>query len=402
MPGAHSVQGMSSSNLNVQEDPQAQVNHPFGTSITTSNTANAVPDQMHLVEAQLVPDAEEDKDQQDPGNVLQAKPVKTLTCCGKLIQANLILLAVILLLCIALVVALSVALSAHKKAPASTPLTTPVTTNTTAGPMEDHELSRFELFRSVLSPLVTANGDLFESPETPQYKALHWLANEDAANLSIVEHGNRRITQRYVLAVLYFSTNGPHWEHSYNFLSPDHECDWKAKDYKENDRGVVECNVLWGTVVTNIQLYWNNLTGTIPDEIGALSSLQYLGLNINNLHGEIPKTLPVSLNQLFINDNNFTGTMPVEVASLKNLDALSIYNNPGLTGSLDFLCQERTIRWFPADCGGSSPAVDCPCCSNCCDAEASLCCDVGSNSTDSCWDPTPVKDTSDVFDDDVF
>ena len=74
-------------------------------------------------------------------------------------------------------------------------------------------------------------------PISPQSKALQWLAHVDtitnatATSTTIAldnSADNDRLEVRYVLAVLYFSTNGPtHWLSHGNFLSATlHECDW--------------------------------------------------------------------------------------------------------------------------------------------------------------------------------
>lgn len=39
------------------------------------------------------------------------------------------------------------------------------------------------------------------------------------------------------------------------------------------------------------ELYSNNITGTIPDELGNLNNLVSLDLYLNNLDGDIPPTL---------------------------------------------------------------------------------------------------------------
>ena len=68
-----------------------------------------------------------------------------------------------------------------------------------------------------------------------------------------------------------------------------------------------------------IDLYANQLSGTIPTELGRLKKLQYLDLH----------------------DNNLVGRVPQEVCNLK-------------------------IKEFITDCLGPKPEVDCPCCTVCC------------------------------------
>ena len=39
-----------------------------------------------------------------------------------------------------------------------------------------------------------------------------------------------RVIQRYVLATLFFSTNGNDWTETYEWLSDDHECNWNMEE----------------------------------------------------------------------------------------------------------------------------------------------------------------------------
>ena len=62
-------------------------------------------------------------------------------------------------------------------------------------------------------------------PDSPRKKAIHWLANIDAQNLSV---GDPKLVQRYVMVLLYYSLNGDDWTIE-NWLYPDtSECEWKG------------------------------------------------------------------------------------------------------------------------------------------------------------------------------
>jgi hypothetical protein len=108
-----------------------------------------------------------------------------------------------------------------------------------------------DLFLALL-PLLeqsTLNVSVLLDSGSPQSKAAHWLAYDDRVTATLWTSGifgSARITQRYVLAVLYFSTNGggdqeydveeedshssssfTSWRDRYNFLSPLlDECNW--------------------------------------------------------------------------------------------------------------------------------------------------------------------------------
>ncbi|KAK9193063.1 hypothetical protein WN944_003759 [Citrus x changshan-huyou] len=84
-----------------------------------------------------------------------------------------------------------------------------------------------------------------------------------------------------------------------------------------------------------LNLRWNNLTGTIPKEIGSLRNLEVLYLSNNNLNGIIPKEIGSlrNLEVLYISSNNLNGTIPTEIWSLRNLEVLYLRNNK-LSGAL--------------------------------------------------------------------
>ena len=66
--------------------------------------------------------------------------------------------------------------------------------------------------------------------------------------------------------------------------------------------------------VTSLNLYDQRLTGTIPAELGSLTSLQSLYLSDNYLSGPIPAELGslTNLEWLFLSGNQLSGTIPAE------------------------------------------------------------------------------------------
>ena len=104
--------------------------------------------------------------------------------------------------------------------------------------------------------------------------------------------------------------------------------------------------------VTSLLLRNSQLTGTIPSELGKLSSLQVLSLHHNQLTGTIPPELGglSNLQQLYLNNNQLTGAIPSELGSLQHLTSLWLSNNqltggiPSELGSLSNLVQVRMSR----------------------------------------------------------
>ena len=80
------------------------------------------------------------------------------------------------------------------------------------------------------------------------------------------------------------------------------------------------------TALMWLNLRSNNLTGSIPAELGNLTSLLYLDLDRNNLTGSIPAELGnlTSLISLDLARNNLTGSIPVELGNLTSLTSLHL------------------------------------------------------------------------------
>ncbi|MCP4699861.1 MAG: hypothetical protein GY862_23865 [Gammaproteobacteria bacterium] len=89
------------------------------------------------------------------------------------------------------------------------------------------------------------------------------------------------------------------------------------------------------TNLTYLDLYDNQLSGSIPVELGNLTNLTFLGLDSNQLSGSIPVELGnlTNLRYLYLSDNQLSGSIPVELGNLTNLTYLYLYNNQ-LSGSI--------------------------------------------------------------------
>jgi hypothetical protein len=124
-----------------------------------------------------------------------------------------------------------------------------------------------------------------------------------------------------------------------------------------------------------LDLSANDMTGTIPTEIGLLYNLEKLYLDSNTLRGTIPSQMQslLRLGDLWLANNQLSGNVPVELASLVTGTLTLSRNN--LTGSLDlgYCNQTDVFTKVDADCGGANPEVDCSCCTTCCDSSSGNC-----------------------------
>jgi len=80
----------------------------------------------------------------------------------------------------------------------------------------------------------------------------------------------------------------------------------------------------------------NQLTGTIPTELSALTGLSYLSLFENELTSTIPAELAAltGLTRMLLWSNNITGTIPSELMALTGLTKMVVCDNIGLCGDV--------------------------------------------------------------------
>ena len=106
------------------------------------------------------------------------------------------------------------------------------------------------------------------------------------------------------------------------------------------------------TSLTELYLAENSLSGNIPAELGNLTNLTLLWLSYNQLSGSIPAELSklANLTALWLFDNRLRGRIPAELGKLSNLRVLSLDNNhlsgsiPAELGNLTSLISLRASR----------------------------------------------------------
>ena len=141
--------------------------------------------------------------------------------------------------------------------------------------------------------------------------------------------------ERDALMKLYVSADGENWTYNAGWGGEGSYCTWYG----------VTCEA--GNV-TALFLGSNQLSGSIPAELGSLNSLEGLGLYENQLSGSIPVELGKlnSLITLNLNDNQLSGSIPAELGSLNNLESLELFSNQ-LTGSIPAeLGSLNSLEWL--------------------------------------------------------
>lgn len=67
---------------------------------------------------------------------------------------------------------------------------------------------------------------------TPQFKALRWISDTDEVsraiylNQNFTDENTLHVRQRYIMAVVWFSTGGENWDEKESYLSDKHVCEW--------------------------------------------------------------------------------------------------------------------------------------------------------------------------------
>ena len=128
-------------------------------------------------------------------------------------------------------------------------------------------------------------------------------------------------TECGALETLYLGANGLGWTDQAGWLETTTPCDWFG----------VTCT---DGAVTALALPQNNLDGSIPPSLSALSNMSLLDLSGNNLQGTIPQEVGTltSLTTLDLSSNQMTGDVPLAVAEIGAAAATCNLadNDPGL------------------------------------------------------------------------
>lgn len=152
-----------------------------------------------------------------------------------------------------------------------------------------------------------------------RYQAACWLVHDDLKKL---EANDSKLIQRYILSVIYLTSDGPNWEAHLGFMGGKDECDWEAVDCNENN------------LVNYIYLGFNKCRGTLASETMSLVHLEFLDITRNYFTGTFPtglSRLPMKYFDIF--ENKFSGSLPADVFQIDGLEYFSVGRNT-FTGTI--------------------------------------------------------------------
>ena len=144
---------------------------------------------------------------------------------------------------------------------------------------------------------------------------------------------------RPALARFYEATGGPDWTDNTNWLTDAPVGEWQGITADSKGR------------VVKLDMYGNNLSGSIPMEVGQLTYIEELNFNTNQITGEIPASIGQLENLVTMNlsNNDLSGGIPASMGQLTNLTELLISWNE-LTGSIPAeLGQLMHLEWLALD-----------------------------------------------------
>jgi hypothetical protein len=169
--------------------------------------------------------------------------------------------------------------------------------------------------------------EILETPGTPQFHAVRWLANLDQTNT-----GDPYLVQRYILAVLFYSTSGTEehisplgrWNNQKSWMTSSGFCGWVGVECELDPKGPTFDG---NGVVTSLNLTLNGLAGSLPSELEGLEGLLRLDLSDNALVGTLPKSLGnlKNLLDMILRNNELSGYLPSEYGvGFRSLRQLSL------------------------------------------------------------------------------
>ena len=132
-----------------------------------------------------------------------------------------------------------------------------------------------------------------------------------------------RVSELPALAAFYSATGGPNWLTKTNWMDGGFAC--TGDNYLYPDARFYGVSACSRGEIQDLELDSNSLVGTLPTQVGALTSLSYhLIASKNSLSGTLPTQLGQlsKLRAMWLDNNKISGTLPTELINLSNLHTM--------------------------------------------------------------------------------
>jgi len=158
---------------------------------------------------------------------------------------------------------------------------------------------------------------------------------------TFIDDNDPQTIQRSALQSLFLDLRGDQWYEIQGWLEIENDGPIEEEDPSSSSAaGISYCN--WFGIecnddgdVESIELWFNNLSGTITTEVGQLKSLKKLNLSNNIITGALPSELGLlsKLTKVKLNGNSLTSSVPTSLVQLTSLSEIYLGQND-LTGTL--------------------------------------------------------------------
>jgi hypothetical protein len=250
----------------------------------------------------------------------------------------------------------------------------PTKAPTNAPTMAPTMITTQSLLTTFINRVTLSNRTIAKNGPTPEGQALNYLiVNDTTFNFSQLLTLNSmmtnvvqfRIRQRYALLTLWFQQayTNTSWYYRPGWLVNANECgnSWNGVFCTSINLGGT---VGMQNVVTQLNLFSNNMKGTIPADLGLLTALTSFAVSDNALTGTLPASIGqwTALTTFSVYQNAMSGTVPASIGNW-SLIRIAYFDGNQFTGTMpNGICPyiQNGDDLF-ADC----MEITCSCCTRC-------------------------------------
>lgn len=109
-----------------------------------------------------------------------------------------------------------------------------------------------QVIQYLLDNRISSSNDISRA-NSPQSKAIVWIAETDGMNLQVPQYWDASYVERYVLALIYFATGGDTWMYQMNWLSGRDVCEWNGILQNLNNLQVFYVGILCDTQTGDLE-----------------------------------------------------------------------------------------------------------------------------------------------------